>query len=122
MVVFNILTLPQMENGDPDGDGISNLLEYALQTDPLGKSSAPKLQAQYLPETHSIQLNYPLQNELHSSLKWAVYSTVWIDFPFWNQESLFDIGSPIIFPIDRFPAKYFKVDLVRETDPMRNPF
>lgn len=120
--LFSTLTLPQMENGDPDGDGVGNLLEHALQTDPLSKSPAPKLNIQFVPESHSVQLNYPLQGEVHPSLKWAVYTAVWIDFPFWNQESLFDVGSPMIFSIDRTPAKYFKIDLVRETDPMKNPF
>jgi hypothetical protein len=120
--LFSTLTLPQMENGDPDEDGIGNLLEYALKTDPLSKSTAPKLRTRYLPETHSLQLDYPLNGNLHPSLKWAVYSTVWIDFPFWNQESTFDMGTPMIFPVDRIPAKYFKIDLIRETDPEKNPF
>lgn len=120
--LFSTLTLPQMEDGDPDGDGVGNLLEYALQTDPLTKSTAPKLQVRHLPDHHSIQLNYPLPGEVHPSLKWAVYSAVWIDFPFWNRESLNNVGSPMNFPIDRGPAKYFKIDLVRETDPVKPPF
>jgi len=120
--LFSTLTLLQMENGDPDGDGVGNLLEYALQTDPLIKSAAPELNIQYIPQSHSIQLNYPLSGDFHPSLKWAVYSAIWIDFPFWNQEALFDIDSPMNFPIERTPAKYFKIDLIRETDPMKSPF
>ena len=120
--LFTTLTLPQMEDGDPDKDGVGNLLEYALDTNPLVHSAAPKLEIKHLWESNEIQLVYPLEKELHPSLKWTVYSAAWIDFPFWNQEALFDQNTPMIFPIDRFSTKFFKIDLGRDSDPKKRPF
>lgn len=120
--LFSTLTLPQMKNGDPDQDGVGNLLEYVLGTDPLSMSEAPRLNIQYLKESNSIQLMYPLNETPHPSLKWAVYSAAWIDFPFWDREALVDADEPMIFPIDPFSTKFFKIDMVRESDPMKSPF
>jgi hypothetical protein len=120
--LFSSLTLPQMEHGDPDEDGVSNLLEFVLGTDPLTQSQAPNLEIHRLPASNSIELVYPLNVALHPSLKWVIYSTTWIDFPFWNRETLVEPGDKITFQIDPVPARFFQIDMIRESDPMKSPF
>ena len=67
---------------DPDGDGLTNLHEYACGTDPSDKQSAQGLDCD-LNEDGSLWLTFRSSNSasgIHSSLQYSTNLGEWIDF------------------------------------------
>lgn len=100
-------------NADPDADGIANLVEYALDTEPLSPNSPDVLPQPFVTDDHLAITYHPLRAELVYTPQWSPDLIDWFSGAAHTTETTEagNVTSTAITPLSEQPRQFLRLQI-----------